>query len=320
MRNIHCLLFTIILIVLSTINLNAQQRKTLTKTELTVLYNKLYKSSEIDSIVWKDQKQICACGQLESEMYKKAEDRINFFRIASGLKEVKLNPKFNKDAQNAALLVKVNNQLTHYPNTEMKCYSKSAANGCLKSCLGLSDFKYYHETSFITGFIEDIGEENYFVGHRKWLLYTKLAEFGYGATDKSEAILTVDGVSYDAIDVPEFIAYPWNGYVPVNLIFPKWSFSIPDNKIVDFSQTTISMFDSKGKELKTEKLKEYKNFLDHTIVWTAKDLFSDDDITYGINNLEENGFIDKKIKVVIRNVKIDGSFKQYEYFVEPIKI
>ncbi len=284
------------------------------------MYNKLYLSSEIDSIDWNGHKQKCLCGQLDSDIYKKAEDRINFFRIVSGLNEVKLNPKFNLDAQNAALLVNANNQLTHYPKIDMKCYSKSAANGCIKSCLGFTDFKYFPETSFITGFIQDYGANNYFVGHRKWLLYTKLIEFGYGATDRSEAILTANGVTYDSIDVPEFIAYPWNGYVPINLIFPKWSFSIPQNNIVDFNQTTISMFDSKGKVIKIEKLKEYKSYLDHTIVWTATGLFSDYEITYGINKLEENGFLDKKIRIMIRNVKVNGSFKDYEYFVEPIKI
>ena len=320
MRIIHNQILTILLIMLCNFNTSAQQIKTLTKIEVSALYNKLYKSSKIDSIEWNGQEQKCLSGQLQENIYKKAEDRINFFRIASGLNEVKLNPKFNLDAQNAALFVKANNKLTHFPKKQMKCYSESAANGCIKSCLGFTDFANFQETSFITGFIQDFGEDNYFVGHRKWILYTKLVEFGYGATDKTEALLTADGISNDSISAPEFIAYPWNGYVPVNLIFPKWSFSIPENKIVDFSQVTISMFDSEGKEIKTEMLKEFRNYLDHTIVWTAKGLFTDYDIQYGLNKLEENGFLDKKIKVLIQKVKIDGSFKQYEYFVEPFKI
>lgn len=320
MKNMHKILLAILVFTMSFSYINAQQVNTLTKIELTALYNKLYKSSEIDSINWNGQKQKCLCGQISNDIYKKAEDRINFFRVASGLNKVKINPKFNLDAQNAALLVNANNELTHYAKMGMKCFSKSAENGCLKSCLGFTDFKNFPGTGFITGFIQDYGDDNYFVGHRKWILYTKLVEFGYGATNRSEAILTVDGVSNNPPSVPDYIAYPWNGYVPVNLIFPKWSFSIPEGKTVDFSQTTIKMFDGNGNELKIEALKEYKNYLDHTIVWTAKGLFSDYDIKYGINKLEENGYLDKKIKIVIKNVKIDGSFKQYEYFVEPIKI
>jgi len=298
----------------------AQTQKHLTKKETVELYKKLYQTSEIDSIIWNGNKQKCICGTLNNEIYKKAENRINFFRTVNGLNKVKLNPKLNQEAQNAALLVLANNQLTHYPARSMKCYSESASNGCVKSCLGFSDFKNFPATGFITSFIWDFGQANYFVGHRKWILYSKLIEFGYGATNKSEAILTADGISYDSVDLPEYVAYPWNGYVPINLIFPKWSFSIPENKKVDFSKTIITMTDQNGKSLKLNKLEIYPNYLDHTIVWTATDIFSTYDISYGINNLEKNGFLNKKITVRIKNVKVDGEIKNYEYIVEPIKI
>ena len=320
MKIILTLLLSLILNIYSNVNAYAQQGNALSKDEIISLYNKLYISSEIDSIIWDGQTQKCICGTLESEIYKKAEDRINFFRLACGLKEVKLNSSFNIEAQSAALLVKANNQLTHYPTQEMKCYNQSSTNGCHKSCLGFTDFKNFKETSFVTGFIQDFGTNNYFVGHRKWILYTKLTEFGYGATDNSEALLTADGVSNDSINLPQYIAYPWNGYVPINLIFPKWSFSIPEDKNVDFSQATVTMYDSNGKLINAVKLQEKKNFLDHTLVWTANGLFTDYDINYGKNRLEENGFLDKKIRVLIRYVKIDGINKQFEYFVEPIKI
>lgn len=313
-------ILTITVIILCICNTNAQQAKTLTKSEVTALYNDLYKSSQIDSIVWNGQVENCLSGQPQNDVYKKAENRMNFFRFTAGLSKVKLDPNFNLDAQNAALLVKVNNELTHYPTNEMKCFSESASNGCLNSCLTFTDFTNFRELSFLTAFIKDHGEENYFVGHRKWILYTKLLEFSYGATDNSEALLLVDRYSSDSSATPEFVAYPWSGYVPVNLIFPKWSFSIPEDKIVDFSETTIAMFDSEGKEIKTEKLKEYKDFLDHTVVWTATGLFTDDDIEYGLNQLEENGYLDKKIRVMIRNVKIGGALKHFEYYVEPFKI
>ena len=82
----------------------------------------------------------------------------------------------------------------------------------------------------------------------------------------------------------------------MDLIFPKWSFSIPEGNEVDYSNTTITMKDSKGVIIKTEKLKEYKNYLDHTLVWTAKGLFTDYEIQYGQNNLEENGIFRQKDK------------------------
>ena len=310
----------ILLVLILNYRLLAQSIPSFEKTELINLYNELYKSSELSSIPWNGNTLACLCGQLPKEIYEKALNRVNFFRIVSGLEPVKLNPNFNLDAQNAALLIKANNLLTHYPRKDLKCYTESAASGCGKSCLGFSDFKNFKATSFITGFIQDYGESNYYVGHRRWLLYSKLAEIGYGATDASEALLTVDGVSYKNISTPEYIAYPWNGFVPINLIFPKWSFSIPENRSVDFTNTTITMLDGNGNELSVEKYQLYENFLDHTIVWSAKGLFSEYDIYYGLNKMEENGFLNKRIKVLIKNVEIEGKLKNFEYFVEPIKI
>jgi hypothetical protein len=297
-----------------------QSNLPLSKERTIKLYDSLYQTSEIDTIVWNGNLKNCNPGNLSNSILIKAQNRINFFRKVNGLSEVKNNPNLNKDAQSAALLVKANNQLTHNAKSTMKCYSKSASNGCLKSCIGFSDWVFFPKTSFVSGFICDFGDANYFVGHRRWLLYSKLSEFGYGATNNSEAILTADGVNYDSLNSPNFVAYPWNGYVPVDLIFPKWSFSIPDNKEVDFSKTTITMTDHNGKSLKLNRLKIYPNYLDHTIVWTATDLFSPYDISYGINNLEKNGFLNKKITVRIKNVKVDGETKNYEYFVEPIEI
>jgi len=313
------ILLTIILNLGFNLLIISQNSCVLTKDKTIELYKTLYLSSEIDSIIWNGNIKKCFCGTLKSDIYQKAQDRINFFRVMNGLTEVKINSKFNKEAQEAALLIKANNQLTHYPNKSMECYTELASNGCKKSCLSLTDYKNFPSTAFITGFIWDFGESNYFVGHRRWILYSRLKEFGYGATNNSEAILTVDGVSYDSIALPEFIAYPWNGYVPFNLIFPKWSFSIPETKKVDFKNTIILMTDEIGKEIQIEKLKERKNFLDNTVVWIAKDLFTDSEIAYGQNKLEEKGYLNKKIKVQIKNVVIDGVNKDFEYFVEPIK-
>jgi hypothetical protein len=299
---------------------NGQTVSPLSKERTIKLYDSLYVTSEIDTIVWNGSLSTCSPGSLSTEFYIKAENRINFFRLVNGLNEIQNNPELNKDAQNAALLVKANNQLTHYAKSTMKCYSKSAANGCLKSCLGFTDWTNFPKTAFVSGFICDFGDANYFVGHRKWLLYSKLSEFGYGATNTSEAILTADGVNYGSVNTPSYVAYPWNGFVPVDLIFPKWSFSIPESDEVDYSNTTITMKDSKGVIIETKKLKEYKNYLDHTLVWTAKGLFTDYEIQYGQNNLEENGYLDKKIKVEISRVIVNGETKNFVYYVEPIKI
>ncbi|MDH5597988.1 MAG: hypothetical protein OEY34_02625 [Cyclobacteriaceae bacterium] len=299
----------------------SQSEYPLSKERIIQLYDSLYTTSEIQGgIIWNGHIKKCDPGELSDDIYQKAQNRINFFRLVNGLSEVRNSRELNTDAQSASLLIKANNELTHYPKKSMKCYSESASNGCLKSCLGISNWVSFPKTSFVTGFIWDYGESNYFVGHRKWLLFSKLVEFGYGATNTSEAILTADGIDFNLKCSKEFVAYPWEGYVPVNLIFPKWSFSIPKDNTVDFSQAKIKMTDSNGKAIEIKIYEEYKNYLDPTIVWQAKGLFSSQEITYGQNSLESRGFLNKKIMVEISDVIVNGEKKNFKYFVEPIKI
>lgn len=317
MKN-HLVALTTLLFFLQTAV--GQRNSPLAKEATIKLYNSLYVSSEVDGIVWNGSLQNCNSGSLPNSIYAKVQNRINFFRLVNGLNKVQNSGQLNKDAQSAALLVKANNQLTHNPESSMTCYSISASNGCQKSCLGITDWANYRNTAFITGFISDFGASNYFVGHRRWLLYSKLSEFGYGATSSSEAVLTADGVDFDLIPAPGFIAYPWNGFVPVGLIFPKWSFSIPEGNDVDFSKCAIAMLYENGKKIAIERLDEYKNYLDHTIVWTAKGLFNNYEIQYAENNLAEKGFLNKKITVNISGVLVNGESKTFNYSVTPIKI
>ncbi|MBU0489056.1 MAG: CAP domain-containing protein [Bacteroidetes bacterium] len=298
----------------------SQQNIPLSKDQVTDLYTKLYATSEISAMGWNGNVEKCRCGSVQKDIFEKAENRINFFRLVNGLQKVKHNAAFDQEAQDAALLIKASNQLTHHPVDSLKCYNQSAADGCLKSCLAFTDFVNYPRTAFITGFIWDFGDENYFVGHRKWLLYSRLISFGYGATDISETVHVSDGATFDTLTQPEFIAYPWHGYVPVDLIFAKWSFAIPEGNTVDFSNTTVTMLDYKGQEIKLKVLEEYPDYLDPTIVWTALGLFTDYEISYGINKMAENGFLNRKIKVYIRNVLVNGKLRTYEYFVEPIRV
>lgn len=298
----------------------AQDAGFLSKNDILDLYINLYRYSAQESISWNGNIQKCDCGSLSEDVLSAAEMRINFFRLANRLQTVEIKPEYSQLAQQAALLTKANNQLTHDPSPGMKCYSEAAAKGCHQSCLSTSDFTNFPETAFVTGMIQDYGEANYYVGHRRWLLYSGLSKIGYGATDVTEAILTANGEQPVPSELPEFVPYPWSGYVPVELIFPKWSFSIPGDHQVDFSNVKITMKDAKGNPMAIKLYEEYKQFLDPTIVWTAKGLFSDYDIQYGQNHLVENGWLDRKIQISVEQVYIDGVKRSFQYFVEPFQL
>ena len=280
-------------------------------------YQKLYNHTPV-SFMWNGSVEKCQAGIIPDEILILAQKRINFFRAVNGLSPISINPLLNPAAQEAALIMASNAKLSHYPDPSWNCYSELGAKGAKVSNLTLGNYDMISPKSLITGFIWDYGYPNYFVGHRRWLLYSRLAEVGYGLTTNSEAVNVAEGIDKTAPkNLPDFIAYPWNGFVPVDLIFPKWSFSIPEGELVDFSNVQVSMKDWNGKEL-TIKLFPEKKMLDPTITWEASDLFTPYEIKYGLNSMKEKGFVGHVIEVKISNVLVGGKLKNYIYKVSVI--
>lgn len=288
----------------------------ISKSQTIDWYKSLYLTTALEQM---DYVKGTACdpGKIAEHIYQKAEDRINFFRQVNGLHAVKINSKFNGEAQAAAHWCSINNHLDHFPQKGTKCFSDAAYNGCSKSCLGFTDFEYFKSTAFISGFIQDFGESNYFVGHRRCILASNLESFGYGATANTEALHVIAGMTAEPDTLPEFIAYPWHGYVPVDLIYAKWSFSIPQSVKADLKDAVVIMRDGNGKSIALHQYKFY-SYMDPTIVWRVDGMFTKEEIEYGKNGLEEKGFVGQRITVEVKNVLIEGKRKDYNYFVEII--
>ncbi len=282
-------------------------------------YLEMYCKSRIDSVVWNGDVNACDAGSISPEIISKAELRINFFRKVNGLEFVKIDDSLSKMAQEAAFVSKVNGVLEHSLSPVANCYSEFAAKSCKYSNMGFTSFKYFPETAFITGFIEDSGPENYFVGHRRWLLSSRLRRIGYGATDRSEAVAIEKKLENSAAVGPPFISYPWNGCNPLNLIYPVWSFSIPKGPDVDFSQTKVEVVGSNGELQDLEMLKERKGFQDPTITWRMTGWFSPREINLGLNSLEERGLVGKIFNVRVSNVILDGVKRNYKYIVHVVE-
>lgn len=296
------------------------QKTVLERTEIEREYKENMLATDIDGIDWNGSVEECNPGTLSQDILNKALKRINYFRRMCGLGEVVLDEELTKWAQAATLMMTANGKLSHNPEENWSCYSSDGAKGANRSCLGLSDWTYFKHNAFVTGFIRDFGASNYYVGHRKWILHSQLSKVGYGATPGAESVLTVDGVDWQNKSDAEYIAYPWKGYVPYDLIFPKWSFTIPVQHEVDFTNTSIQMRREDGRAIQVEKQKLYPKYLDHTVVWVAKGLFTDDEIAYAKNGLKDKDVLDKKIQVSLKNVIVDGERKDYSYWVMPIEV
>ncbi len=263
-------------------------------------YKDLYLASNVANIGWTGDNNGCNAGTTPQSVKDNVLKRIMYFRKMAGLNNtISMNEEQSKKCQQAAFMCRVNGRLDHNPPTTWTCYT---AEG--KEAAGKSNLAAKAGPNAINDYIHDYGSGNYFVGHRRWLLYPKLKQVGTGDTQSTNALWVVGNSGPAPADMPAFVAWPPKGYVPAPVVYPRWSFSIPG---ADFSGTTISMKDPEGKNLDVtiEKLNN-GGYGDRTIVWLPSKL-----------NLYSEA--DQKYEVTLKNVKANGTTKDYTYEVIIIK-
>lgn len=319
MRNSVIVTGLVLFLFATTSYISRNENTEVTLQELEQLYREYYLASAIDSIPWNGSIATCKPGNLPAEVLEKAGKRINFFRSVCRLPLVVMDNDSALYPQAAALMMMANKRLSHNPSTSWKCFSKAGAKGANASCLGLPNFKDFPEDAFINGFLKDWGEENAMVGHRRWVLYSKMKRFSYGATGGAEALYCIMNDLEDNPKAPQYIAYPWSGYVPYNLIYAKWSFALPEAANVSFKNTKVTITNAKGEKMKI-KVYPFEEFLDPTLVWYMEDMYTPEDELYGVNKVKERGFVGQTITVSLANVLVNGVTKTYTYTVKIVDL
>jgi Cysteine-rich secretory protein family len=279
-----------------------------------------------DELGWTGNTKSCKQGKISAEMYKRMLTRINYFRRLAGVNdEVYLDSSWNKYAQAAALIMYSSNTLTHSPTPAMKCYSKTGKEGAETSNLG--SIVGASIKMIVADDIQDAGESNKDCGHRRWILYSQAIKMGVGATPGSTAIRVFQKSEEEIKDtsqfrgiVPAYFAYPFQGYIPYQVVYPKWSFSIPSEQYtaVDFRTATVTVT-AGAKTLATTIINRGdQRFGDPSLIWNMKVLKEDYEYDYYNMSNKKDGFkaaglLDQKITVKIKNVRVDGEVKNYEY-------
>ncbi len=261
------------------------------------LYEDYYEASKTSASdeEWNGNSNNCQAGNIPQGIMDKIFQRVHYYRLAVGLNNtITENPEQSAKAQQAALMMKSNGTLDHFPPASWSCYTADGSEAAGKSNLAM-----WKNAEAIDLYISEPGESNGPVGHRRWMLYPRLNSIGVGNTDSSNVVWVVGNTAAAPSDTPEFIAWPPADYVPDSLVFPRWSFSIPG---ADFSQSTVSMVDEFGTNIALS-LEELSNvYGDPTIVWVPS----------GINtNVTE----DTAYRVRLSNVEVDGEMETYEYAV-----
>ncbi|EAY18828.1 hypothetical protein TVAG_294790 [Trichomonas vaginalis G3] len=138
-----------------------------------------------------------------------------------------------------------NENLEHYIGGNDNCYTNKAASGCATSSLSAYRGRGYNAAIALQHFIEDSGEGNEDVIHRKWVLFSGLKKTAFGGAYNSKAPKYSTTIAMKTLFRPYemgekllFTAYPPPGYFPAQFVYNRFSFwapNIPDRSFINIS-------------------------------------------------------------------------------------
>lgn len=272
-------------------------------------YNEMYVASTVANFSWNGSVNGCNPGTLSQDVLDKALLRIKYFRKIAGLQNntISMEATRNAKAQANALMIKSNNSISHNPPTSWTCYTADGADaaGNGNIAIGASD------VDNLTLWMEDGGTGNERAGHRRWILFSNAAEFGFGSTNSSGTLWVINNIPDWSLPAgtPEFVAWPVKGYTPAALVFPRWSFSVPFGSFpfqVDFTDAVVTMKDQNGAAVSL-------NVINRSNI--SNSYVGDNSIIWEPSGIDPNPSSDMKFTVKVAGVKVNGVSKDYEYDV-----
>ncbi len=270
----------------------------------------------VEELKWTGDVQSCKAGTLAPDVYQKIVRRANYFRELAGVHNQLQLDSNHATAQAAALLMFANNTLTHDPSPDMICFSKLAELGAGSNLsFGTVIFK-----EFVVDQIADEGGSNQSVGHRRWILNADARFLRFGATPNTYALDVFSNYSWNApvLTIPETYSYPGKGYIPYQLIFKRWSFSISGEG--SFSDATITV-KKNGQTISVSNETWDNAYGDCSIIWEMNDLFDEDEYDVAEANkravFSKLGWLNTPITITIANVEIGDVKKNFTYNIIP---
>ena len=234
-----------------------------------LFYSTVYLSSAGVPSDWNGDVASCTAGNTSSAYQSATRRRVNWYRAMAGIPaSIVFDSGFNIKAQQAALIMSANNNLSHNPPTSWTCYTADGAQAAGKSNLALGSAG----PDAIDAYIEDYGSSNNLVGHRRWILYPQTQTMGTGdvvstssSYNRANSLWVFDnniwGVRPSVRD--NFIAWPPKGYVPYQTVHPRWSISYPS---ADFSNATVTI-NRNGSSITVTKETYATGYGENTLVW-----------------------------------------------------
>ncbi len=287
---------------------------TANREESRLFFQAIYSASENVAMDWTgsyaSSDPVVAAGDTGAAFKDAVQLRVNFFRAMAGVPaNVTFDSGFSAKAQLAAVMMSVNNAIPHYPAADWDLYTADGAEAAGKSNLALG----IAGPAAIDGYIADPGAGNEAVGHRRWVLYPQTQDMGSGdvpggATLPAANALWVfdeNGGAPRPFVRESFVAWPSPGYMPYQVVYPRWSISYPG---ADFSAAAVTMTrDGTGVPVALEPATN--GYGENTLVWIP------DGLDTSSTTPHERPSADVAYEVTVSNVAIGGQPQSFSYSV-----
>jgi len=219
---------------------------------------------------WTGNAANCNAGSTSQAYIDASFDLINYYRAMVELPPVVNDSSKNASSQEAALMMSVNNSLSHSPPSGWKCYTSTGATAASKSNLALGAAG----PRAIDLYIKDPGAGNTAAGHRRWILHPPRSSFGIGsvggATRDANGLWVFAGTT--TRPATDIVAWPPRGFVPYRLVYPRWSFSLNSAPGANFGSASISMHENGVPVVLNIVSSTANGYGDNTLVWEPSGL------------------------------------------------
>jgi uncharacterized protein YkwD len=267
------------------------------------LYQTAYLGSNGLPAGWNGSIAGCAPGSTSQAFRDSVLLRVNYFREMAGVPRLTgLRPEYNGQDQAAALMMAANEDLNHTPPQSWKCYTQTGYDGASTSNLALGAYG----PAAISLYMSDGGVAS--LGHRRWVLYPQTQEMGTGDVtgstwrNQSNALKAWDSHIWDARPATRdaYVAWPPAAYVPYQVVYPVWSFSLAN---ANFANASV-IVSSNGTNIPLTVTRPDNGFGENTLAFKPCNCSS-----------WPRPAADTNYQVTISNVVVGGVSRNYSYAV-----
>lgn len=220
---------------------------------------------------WTGSVSGCRKGAISDAYVRRLATALNFVRALNRLDPVavgrdRYSSGSSYSTQAAALMMRANRTVSHYPPSTWRCYTRAGAAGATRSLLSITFDGTWTAGRALHGYLVDGGPANVAVGHRRWLTTPWAKTYYVGATTNTSTVMPVLVSTSTRRRNPAFTSWPTPGYFPTQLDpGGRWSWSSRESR-ADLSRARVRVVKD-GRALAVRQYAPRNGYGQPTLVW-----------------------------------------------------